>query len=130
MGRWSHFSGVKVSHFQEAIEEALSEYGDIVYEAMEDGLSAAEKVLIKRLKSATPKKTGKFRKGWKGTGRKYKLLRFVGNSTTVEGESGDIALANIFEYSTTRGNPFIKTTFLKSVDEMVDAAVAEIKKEV
>lgn len=128
MGKWSSFSSVKVDGFQEAVMEALREYGDVVYQATEEGLAAAEKVLIDELKAATSKRTGKFRKGWKGTGKKYKLARYVGNTTTVPGKAGDIALANIFEYSTTRGKPFIKTTYENSIEKMASAAVAEIKK--
>lgn len=129
MGRWTTFSGIRVDGFQEAVKEILREYGDVVYQATEEGLDAAEKVLISNLKGATPKKSGKFAMSWKSTGRKYKLVRFVGNTTTVEGKSEDISLANIFEYSTTRGRPFIKNTFESSINEMAAAVVAEIKKE-
>jgi hypothetical protein len=130
MGRYSSFSGVKVGGFQEAVMEALSEYGDLVYQATEEGLAAAEKVLVRNLKATSPKKSGEFAKSWKGTGKKYKLVRFVGNSTAVTNNSGEeIALANIFEYSIIRGKPFIKKTFESSIDEMAAAVVAEIKKE-
>lgn len=131
IGKWESFSSVKVGGLDEAIASILAEYGDIVYQATEEGLAAAEKVLIRNLKSASPKKTGDFAKSWKGTGKKYKLLRFVGNTKTVEGRrAGKIALANIFEYSTTRGKPFIKETHERSIKEMAAAVVAEIKKEV
>lgn len=131
IGRHETFSSVNVNGLNEAIMDILEEYGDVIYQATEEGLDAAEKVLKNRLKDATPKKTGKFKKSWKGTGKKYKLLRFVGNTTTVEGRDGEkIALANIFEYSTIRGKPFIKQTFESSIDEMATAVVAEIKKEV
>lgn len=130
MGRWSGFTGVKIDGLQEAIEDALREYGDVIYQATEEGLDAAEKVLVDELKAATPKKTGRFRKGWKGTKRKYKLARYVGNTTTVTGKKGEeIAQANIFEYSTTHGKPFIKNTYENCIDKMAAAVVAEIKKE-
>ena len=141
MGKWTSFSGVQVTGFQDAVEDILREYGDVVYQATEEGLTAAEKVLINSLKSVTPEisadkapkgyKRKNFRKNWKGTGKKYKLLRFVGNSTVVAGKkNGDISLANIFEYSTTRGKPFIKATAESSSDAMARAVVDEIKKEV
>lgn len=137
MGRWTHFSGISigVENLEGAVAEMLKEYGDVVYVATEEGLDAATKVLVKNLKAATPKRTGKFAKGWKSRGKKYKLRRYVGNTTTVEGKGKggrreEIALANIFEYSTTRGRPFIKRTYENSIDEMARAVVAEIKKEV
>jgi hypothetical protein len=142
--RWRGFSSVHVNpdELNFAIMDILEEYGDLVYEATEEGLDVAEKVLVKNLKAATPVRTGEFKKGWKGTGRKYKLLRFVGNTVTVKGgdtapskkgrkriySSNEIALANIFEYSILRGRPFIKKTFKESIDEMAAAVVAEIKK--
>ena len=139
VGRWASYSAgsIKASDLQDAIADILSEYGDAVYLATEDGIDAAEKVLVNNLKAATPEiknppkgyKKKNFKKGWQGTGKKYKLRRYVGNSVTVNSDkNGPISLTNIFEYSTTRGHPFVKQTFENSVDEMAAACVAEIKK--
>lgn len=131
-GRWSNFSGINIgiNDLQESINEILRDYGDVVYQATEEGLDAAQKILIKNLKSASPNKTGEFAKGWKGK-KKYKLRRYVGNTTTVLGKKGEkIALANILEYSTTRGKPFIKNTYQNSINEMATAVVTTIKREV
>ncbi len=131
IGRHETFSSVKVKGLQDAIIDILSEYGDVIYQATEEGLTVAEKVLIKKLKAASPKESGAFAKSWKSKGKKYKLLRFVGNTQTVEGKNQEkIALANILEYSTVRGKPFIKKTYENSINEMAEAVVAEIKKEV
>lgn len=130
MGKWSSFSGIgktSVDKLQGAVEAILKDYAESIYWYTESGLSAAEKILLKKMKANTPKKTGSFRKGWKGTGRKYKMRRFVGNTTVVTGENGEtISLANIFEYSLNKGRPFIKRTFENSIDEMAAAIVAEI----
>lgn len=129
MSKYSSFTSLKVSNFADAISDILSEYSDSVYEATEAGLAAAEKVLVGELKKATPEKTGQFAKGWQGTGKKYKLMRFVGNEVTVKGKGGkEISLANIFEYSVIRGKPFIKATYENSLDKMYTAAVAAIRK--
>jgi formylmethanofuran dehydrogenase subunit E len=131
MGKWTTFSSqpmITPGQLSDAISEILESYGDVVYTVTEEGLDKAEKVLIDNLKAATPKKTGKFAKAWKSKGKKYKLRRYIGNSTTVQGKSGEIALANIFEYSTTRGRPFIKETFQNSIEPMAQAIVNEIKK--
>lgn len=141
IGKWETFSSVQVDveSLSDAIMDILEGYGDIVYFATEDGLDAAENVLINNLKIASPKiknppkgyKRKNFANNWKSKGRKYKLVRYVGNTTTVIGRNGEkIALANIFEYSTTRGKPFIKETFNKSIPEMAKAIVETIKKEV
>lgn len=132
MGKWTTFSSAPMitpEQLSDAISEILEGYGDVVYTVTEEGLDKAEKFLIDNLKTASPKRTGRFAKNWKGKGRKYKLRRYVGNSTTVMSDkSGEIALANIFEYSTTRGRPFIKETFESSVPAMAQAVVNEIKK--
>lgn len=140
MGKWTTFSSAPMitpEQLSDAISEILEGYGDVVYTVTEEGLDQAEKVLINNLRAATPNIKNppkgyikkKFAKNWKGKGRKYKLRRYVGNSTTVMSDkSGEIALANIFEYSTTRGRPFIKETFESSVPAMAQAVVDEIKK--
>lgn len=133
MGKWSDFTSIEITpdKFDKAIAEILKEFGDVVYKATEEGLDAAEDILIKNLKAATPGSPPhkrNFAKNWKGKGRKYTLRRYVGNSTVVKGKSGDIALANIFEYSTTRGKPFIKETFENSIEPMAQAVVNEIKR--
>lgn len=122
---------IRASDLQEAIADMLIEYGDQVYLATEEGLDAAEEVLISELKAATPGKNPHKRnlaKGWKGTKRKYKLLRFVGNTVTVDHKGKEVSLINILEYSTLHGKPFVKETFNSNIDRMAAAVVAEIKK--
>lgn len=122
---------VNTTSLQSAVEDILRDYGDVVYEATAEGIKAAEKVLIKNLKAASPKRSGKFAKGWKGKASRDKLRRYVGNTTTVTDKKGnEIPLANILEYSTTRGKPFIKKTHEASIDEMARAVVETIKREV
>lgn len=131
MGKGSEFSSqpmITPDKLSDAISDILAEYGDVIFIATEDGLDAASDVLIRNLKAASPKKSGKFAKNWKSKGRKYKLRRYIGNSTTVFSDKhGEIALANILEYSTTRAKPFIKETFENSVPEMAQAMVNKVK---
>ena len=131
MGKWSEFSSqpmITPDKLSDAISDILAEYGDVIFIATEDALDAASDVLIRNLKAASPKKSGKFAKNWKSKGREYKLRRYIGNSTTVFSDKhGEIALANILEYSTTRAKPFIKETFENSVPEMAQAMVNKVK---
>jgi hypothetical protein len=122
---------VDVNNLDVAVAELLEEYGDIVYQATEEGLTAAEKVLIKNLKAASPSNSGEYKKSWKSKGKKYKLRRYVGNTKTVQGKSGEIPLSNILEYSSKSPHQGkIKQTYEESINEMAAAMVAEIKKEV
>jgi hypothetical protein len=129
---------IKPSDLQDTVEAMLREYGDKVYVATDEGLAAAEKVLIKNLKAATPVvdpakapkgyKDKKLKNGWRSTGKKYRLVRFVGNSVTVESNGRNVPLSNILEYSEKHGHPFIRKTFEDSAGEMAAAVVATIKK--
>lgn len=128
---------IDVDNLEVAIANILSEYGDLVYKATEEGLTAAEKVLIKNLKASSPGKNektgakGEYQKGWKSKGKKFKLKRYVGNTKSVKGKSGDIPLSNILEYSSkSKHQGLIKRTYESSIDEMARAVVNEIKKEV
>lgn len=121
---------ISTRSLSDAISDILEEYGDVVYQTTEEGLNAAEKVLKNKLKQASPKDSGDFRKAWKGTGKKYKLARYVGNTKTVQSKGRNIPLSNIFEYSTTNhARPFVKQTFENSEDEMARAMIDAVKKE-
>ena len=121
---------IDIDNLEVSIAKILSEYGDVVYQATEEGLTAAESVLIKNLKSASPKKTGDFSKSWKSKGKKYKLKRYVGNTKMVASGKDKIPLSNILEYSSKSVHQgLIKKTYEGSIKEMAAAVVAEIKKE-
>lgn len=132
-GKWERFTEVPIGGLHEAVSELLRGYGDVIYQATEDGVDAGAYALLAELKQATPKgKTKLFSKKWKvlGTGGKYKLKRYLGNETVVTDKQGNrISLANIFEYSTTRGNQFISRTVESSTEKVAAAIVAAIKKE-
>lgn len=129
---------IKPSDLQSTVESMLRDYGDKVYVATDEGLTAAEKVLIESLKAATPVmdpakapkgyKDKKLRNGWVSTGKKYRLMRFVGNKVAIQYKGKDSPLSSILEYSEKHGHPFIKKTFDESVNEMAAAVVATIKK--
>ena len=123
---------IDVNNLEVAITDILREYGDVVYQATEEGLTAAEKVLIKNLKAASPEgPSKKYKKAWKGKGKKYKLRRYVGNTKMVPGKSGEIPLSNILEYAEKSPHQgLIKRIYESSIDQMAAAVVAEIKKEV
>ena len=125
-------AGVGINNLDTAIADLLREYGDVVYEATEAGLTAAEKVLIKNLKAASPEGKSKgYKKAWKSKGKKYKMHRYIGNTKMVQGKSGEIPLSNILEYgSKSPYQGLIKRTYEQSINEMAAAVVAEIKKEV
>ncbi len=122
--------GIDIDRLQEAIEEKLTEYGDYIYKITEEGLDAAQKILLADLKASSPKSAGggKYAKSWKSKGKKYKFARYVGNTKVVKGKKGDVPLSNILEYS--EKSPYqgrIKQTYNTAVPKMVDAIVKSIK---
>jgi len=123
---------IDIDKLEDAIADLLTEYGDVVYQATEEGLNVAEKVLINNLKSSSPKGiTRIYGKSWKSKGKKYKLKRYVGNTKMVKGKKGEIPLSNILEYSSKSPHQGrIKKTYESSISEMAKAVVDEIKKEV
>lgn len=128
---------IDVSELDKAISKLMEEYGDQVYKVSNEALGAGEKILINNLKAASPEIKNppdgyvkkRFKNNWKGTGKKYKLKRFVGNTTAVKSKKSDeIPLSNVLEYSTVRGKPFIKKTYESSVNAIANAIINEIKK--
>lgn len=122
---------VDINNLELAIAEILEEYGDIIFKATEKGLTAGEKILINNLKADSPKDSGEYAKSWKSKGKKYKLKRYVGNTKTVKGKSGDVPLSNILEYSTKSPHQgLIKRTYESSLSQIAQAMVNDIKREV
>ncbi len=133
---------ININKLEVEIADILKDYGDVVFKATDEALGAGEKVLIKNLKSASPKDSGEYKKSWKGTGKKYKLKRFVGNTKVItekikykrkKSKTGykETPLSNILEYSPTSPHQgLIKRTYESSANEIANAIVNEIKKEV
>ncbi len=119
---------IDINNLEVEISKIMEEYGDVIFQTTNKAMAAGEKVLIKNLKDASPKDSGEFAKSWKGKGKKYKLKRYVGNTTMVKAKGKEIPLSNILEYSTTRGKPFIAKTYESSVKDIARAIVDEIKK--
>lgn len=122
---------VSIDDLSSAITQLLGDYADLIYEATEEGLDAAEAVLINHLKAVSPRgKTGKYAKSWKGKKKKYRLRRYVGNTKAVKGKGGEIPLSNILEYgSKSPHRGMIKKAYDDCTNDMIFAIIAEIKKE-
>jgi hypothetical protein len=120
---------ININSLETAIESILKDYSDVVFKATDESMSAGEKVLIKNLKSASPSATGEYKKSWRGTGKKYKLKRYVGNSKLVQTDGGEMPLSNILEYAEkSKYKGLIKRTYESSANEIASAIVNEIKK--
>ena len=56
---------VRVDGLAEAVMDALQEYSDEVAEAAKESVKEASKECAAEIKESAPKKTGKYKKGWK-----------------------------------------------------------------
>jgi len=124
---------IELGDLGKEIANILDEYGDEVYEAVEEGLDAAESTLINRLKSNSPEgKTKQYRAAWKSKGKRYKLKRYVHNTKMVQNsEKETIPLSNILEYSEdSKHQGLIKRTFDDSVESMSSAFMEAFKKKI
>lgn len=119
---------VGVSNIERAISDALEDFADYTFKATDKALDVGAKILIQDLKSASPVgATKEFAKSWKKK-KKYKLKRYIGNTKMVKGAKSEIPLANILEYSTVHGQPFIKRTYNNSIDKIAMAIIDEVRK--
>lgn len=128
---------ININSLEVALSDIMEEYGDVIFKVTNEALGAGEKALIKNLKSASPEKKNpppsyikkNYKKNWKGTGKKYKMVRYVGNTTMVPSNGKEMPLSNILEYgSKSPHKGFIKKTYQSSESEIASAIVNEIKK--
>lgn len=122
-------SGRHQLNLAEELKGVLSEYTDELLKQKEIALDKASDFLVDKFEEASPVgETGEFKKSWART-EKYKGVRYVGN-TDVGGKNEygyNIPLANIIEFSK-NGNPFIRATFEKNKDKIIDIIVDEMEK--
>lgn len=122
-------STVGIDDLEKSMAAILAEYADQVYLSTEEGLDAAQKVLIGNLSDGSPKDRGRYAKSWAADKRKYKLMRFVGNTTEVQGKRGGkpVPLSNILEYASKSPHKGkIKRIYDQSIKEMVTAVEEEL----
>lgn len=122
-------SGRHQLNLADELKGVLSEYTDELLKQKEIALDKASDFFVDELEKASPSRTGEFKKNWKRID-KYKGVRYVGNSTVASKNKeygGDIPLSNILEFSK-NGKPFIRATFEKNKDKIIDIIVDEMEK--
>lgn len=104
-----------------AVNDILSQYGEVAIEATKEAVAEVAKESAKKLKSSSPRgRTGKYAKGWTSkveTGR-------VSASATVYGKSGTYQLAHLLEHGhAKRGGG--RTTPIQHIEPVEQWAVEE-----
>ena len=85
---------VKLDEFTPAVEQILTEYGDEVIYASRETAGSVMDEGVKRLKSSSPKKTGKYKKSWK---KQVETQRF-GASGVIYASSPSYRLTHLLEH--------------------------------
>ena len=121
-------SGRHQLNLAEELKSVLDEFSNEFVTQKEIALDKASDYFVGELEKASPVKTGKLKGSWKRTD-KYKGVRYVGN-TAVGGKNKygqNIPLTNLIEFSS-KGKPFIRATFEKNKNEIINIIVNELNK--
>lgn len=76
------------------VNDILKDYGEDAIEATKEVVEKVAKQSVKRLRSSSPQRTGKYAKGWTSTVEKTRLTV----KATVHGKSGTYQLAHLLEH--------------------------------
>ena len=104
----------------------------IAAESLERGLDKAADRLVEGLRACSPVGKGKrgkrYRDCW-SVKRRYRGVRYVGNTKTVPDKKGNkIPLSNILEYSEgKKARPHIRETFDRVEEELADIIKNEVE---
>lgn len=116
--------------FADVVQKCLDEYGDACTEALTEIVPKVAKDAAKRLKQNSPKKSGKYAKGWTTTVEKGRAWV----AATVHGKSGTYQLAHLLEHGhATRnggrvgGRTHIKPVESWAVDEVGDRLTEKLE---
>ena len=85
---------VRLDEFTPAVEELLREYGDEVIKASQDTVEPLMAEGVKKLKAASPKDTGAYRRSWK---EKTQMERF-GAAGVIYASSPQYRLTHLLEH--------------------------------
>lgn len=105
------------------ITAVLDEFKAEVFANREKALDKASDYLLEQVKQATPTDTGETKNAWERT-TKYKAVRYIGNSRMSE---NGIPVVNMLEYSK-NGKPFVRVTFAKNKDKIINIIQEELSK--
>lgn len=85
---------VNSSTFRASVNDILKDYAEDVEKDTEQVVKSVAKESVKKLKATSPKRTGKYAKGWAQKTEKSRLS----STATVYGKSGTYQLAHLLEF--------------------------------
>ena len=111
-------------NLQEQVEELLDQYGKQCSEVVNDAVHEVSKEALKKLKKEAPKRTGRYKKGWKV---KKNDDKFSANDILYGKEASTYAIAHLLEHghATRNGGRTAPIPHVKNVEEWAQKALVD-----
>lgn len=109
-------------NLSEAIQQAIQEEVNAVYEDIDRGLDKAARYAEQKLESATPVDSGITKGSWV-TDFKYRNVRYINNTSLNE---KGIPIVNLLEFGS-RGKPFVQRTIEQEEQNIINIIKGEIE---
>ena len=109
-------------NLSEAIQQAIQEEVNAVYEDIDRGLDKAARYAEQKLESATPVDSEITKGSWV-TDFKYRNVRYINNTSLNE---KGIPIVNLLEFGS-RGKPFVQRTIEQEEQNIINIIKGEIE---
>lgn len=111
------------------LSKILNEYKYEISESKEKALNEMADFMLSKLKSNSPigKSTPHLRDKW-DVEKKYKNVKYIYNTDTVKYQGRDVPLLNILEFSQLHGRSFVRSTFEKNKQALINIFKKEFSK--
>ena len=115
---------MNITNLQEQVDELLNQYGKQCSEVVNEAVHEVSKEALKKLKKESPKRTGRYKKGWKV---KKNDDKFAANDILYGKEASTYAIAHLLEHghATRNGGRTEPIPHVKNVEEWAQKALVD-----
>lgn len=115
---------MNITNLQAQVEELLDQYGKQCSEVVNEAVHEVSKEALKKLKKESPKRTGRYKKGWKV---KKNDDKFSANDILYGKEASTYAIAHLLEHghATRNGGRTAPIPHVKNVEEWAQKALVD-----
>lgn len=116
---------VTISSFSTELQALLKEYGREVQEVVNEEVEAVAKDALKKVKDKSPKKTGKYKKGWK-----LKVSKYISSCEATIYNDAKPGLVHLLEHGHLKADGTDRTEKYPHVGPAQDWAEVEVVRRV
>jgi len=113
-------------NLEKAVKDILQDYSVEVAKAAEEAVTEVSKEATKKLRKTSPKRKGRYAKGW--TGKVEKTATTV--DATVYGKTGTYQIAHLLEHGHARRGGGRKVDGIEHIKPVEDWAISEVEKRI